>query len=235
MQDQHTGNMRDQAAMTRIKVWDLPTRLFHWTLVVLFALAWWTAEERMLNWHRIVGYGIFSLLVFRLVWGFCGSTSARFSSFLRGPGPVARYIGAGLLRRGAGPYPGHNPLGGWSVIAMLLLLILQVSLGFIAVDVDGMESGPFSYLVSFEAGRSAASLHKLGFDVLVAMTVLHILAILYYHLFHREKLLGAMILGKRAWAQIPPALQFVSPFVAASIFLLIVGLVWLLLEFYGRA
>ena len=128
----------------RIRLWDLPVRLFHWALVALIVCAWWTAENHLISWHRLTGYAILTLVLFRIVWGFLGSTTARFSHFLRGPGAVGAYVGGHMFRRGSPGHAGHNPLGGWSVVGMLGLLLLQVLLGFFSVDVDGLESGPFA-------------------------------------------------------------------------------------------
>ena len=219
----------------RLRIWDLPTRLFHWTLVPLLAAAWWTAEERMLDWHRLAGYSIFALLLFRLIWGFTGSSTARFSSFAGGPAKVARYVRGHMFDRGAAPAPGHNPVGGWSVIAMITLLLLQVGLGFFAVDIDGMESGPFSYLVDFDTGRAAAEWHEIVFNIILALTALHVVAVLFYLVHRRDNLIGPMISGSRHWRGDAPPLRFVSAWVALAIFLLVAGGTWLLIAQFGRA
>lgn len=117
-------------APMRVRIWDLPIRLFHWTLVPLLGFAWWTAEERMLDWHRLAGYSIFALLLFRLIWGFAGSSTARFSNFVGGPSTLLRYVRGHMFNRAATPAVGHNPVGGWSVIAMITILAVQVGLGF---------------------------------------------------------------------------------------------------------
>jgi cytochrome b len=176
----------------RTPVWDAPTRLFHWFLVLLIAFSWWSAEERRIDWHRYSGYTILALLVFRIVWGFAGSSTARFSGFVRSPAATLRYV------RGAErPALGHNPLGAWSVLAMLGLLMLQVGLGLFAVDIDGFESGPLSDRVSFEAGRLAAGWHHLGFNALLALIALHVAAIAAHLLFGRRNLVAPMITGAR--------------------------------------
>lgn len=175
---------------TAARVWDLPTRLFHWLLVALFGFSWWSAEAHHLDWHQFSGLAIFGLLVFRILWGFVGAETARFSHFLRGPRRVWAYLhGEGT----AGP--GHNPLGGWSVMAMLTLLCVQVIAGLFAVDVDGIESGPLSYLVDFDQGRAAAAIHSMSFNVLLALIVLHIGAILFYLAVKDRNLIKAMVSG----------------------------------------
>jgi cytochrome b len=173
----------------------------------------------MLDWHRLAGYCLAALLVFRFFWGVVGSETARFSHFVRGPLAVARYIGRDMFRQGARPRaPGHNPLGGWSVVAMLLLLTTQVGLGMIAVDVDGIESGPLSHLVEFDTGRRAAGLHALLFNILLALIALHVVAALAYLLFGRENLVGAMLSGRRHWFGERPELAFASRRRAVTVF-----------------
>jgi cytochrome b len=183
------------AKRDRTFVWDWPTRLFHWLLVILLGVSWWSAESDgpdSMQWHYLAGYTILALLLFRLIWGFVGTSTARFAEFLRGPGKVLAYL------RGAVPEtPGHNPLGGWSVALMLALLLVQVGLGLVAVDVDGIEAGPLSYLVSFDMARAAAELHELVFKGLQIVVAIHVLAILWYQLVKRTNLVGPMIGGYR--------------------------------------
>lgn len=185
-----------------MRVWDVPTRLFHWLTVLSVAGAWWTAETGRLEWHRWSGYMVLGLVIFRIYWGFFGSSTARFRQFVRGPRAIASYL------RGAWPVAaGHNPLGALSVLALLMTLLLQIVLGLFAVDVDGIESGPLSLYVSFETGRAAAEWHDRLFNLLLGLVVLHILAILWYRVVKKEGLLAAMFHGRRAYpAELPPVL-----------------------------
>lgn len=175
-----------------VKVWDLPTRLFHWLIVLLVGFSWWSAETGHMDWHYRSGLSALILLVFRLIWGFLGSSTARFGNFLRSPGAVLAY-----LRRPKDSVhaAGHNPLGGYSVIAMLLTLCVQVGTGVFAVDVDGLESGPLSYLVDFDQGRVAARIHHVSFTVIQVLVVLHLLAIAYYRMRGR-RLIMPMLTGR---------------------------------------
>jgi cytochrome b len=175
-----------------MKVWDLPTRLFHWTLVVLVAFSWWSAENGAMDWHKRSGICVLILLVFRLVWGVVGGSTARFSNFVRPPAAVLAH-----LRRphASAPAPGHNPLGAYSVLAMLLALCVQVATGLVAVDVDGEESGPLEHLVSFDQGRLAAEVHEVSFTIIQVLVVLHVLAIGYYRLRGR-RLIAPMVTGR---------------------------------------
>jgi cytochrome b len=175
-----------------MKVWDLPTRLFHWTIVLLIGAAWYSAESGLMEWHYRAGISAVGLVAFRLIWGFVGSRTARFASFLRSPRAVADHL---LGRSATPPRAGHNPLGGYSVITMLAVLVLQVSTGVLAVDVDGIESGPLSYLVSFDDGRFAAEIHSASFVAIQVLVVLHVLAIAVYRLRGR-RLVMPMITGR---------------------------------------
>jgi cytochrome b len=190
---------------TRVRVWDLPTRLVHWLLVLGVALSWWTGETGRLEWHRWSGYALTGLVTFRVYWGFFGSSTARFARFVHGPRTVLAYV------RGAwAAVPGHNPLGALSVVALLALLATQIVLGLFAVDVDGIESGPLSLYVSFEGGRSAAHWHGVLFNLLLALIALHIAAILYYGLVKKQNLAAAMLHGEREFPAPLPAVQHAS-------------------------
>jgi cytochrome b len=200
----------------RVKVWDLPTRLVHWLIVALVGVSWWTAEEGKLEWHRWSGYTLAGVLGFRIFWGFFGGSTARFSAFVRGPGAVVAY-----LRGAFAPGPGHNPLGALSVVALLLLLIAQIALGLFAIDVDGIESGPLSHLVSFEGGRAAADWHEGVFELLKWLIALHVVAVFFYLFARKQNLIGAMLSGKREFAD-----PGVTPLVNASRLRFIAGVVF---------
>lgn len=196
--------MTDHGGNRLISVWDLPIRLVHWGLVVLVALSWWTASTDRLDWHRWSGYGILALVLFRLAWGLVGSETARFAHFLHRPERALTYLrglfGSPSLRA---PSIGHNPLGGWSVVALLTLLILQCGLGLFAVDTDGEESGPLADLVSFTGGRLAAHWHHRIFNLLLVLIGLHLAAIFFYLLVRKENLITPMLTGmKRVMAPI---------------------------------
>jgi len=202
----------------RVRVWDVPTRFVHWLVVLGFAISWWTGETGRLEWHRWSGYALLGLLTFRIYWGFFGSSTARFRQFVRGPRTIASY-----LRGTWATQPGHNPLGAMSVVLMLILLVAQIGFGLFAVDVDGMESGPLSLYVSFEAGRVAAEWHEAIFNVLLWLVALHILAIAYYLVVKRQNLAAAMVRGTREFetetqaVQPASALRFVIGVIIAAV------------------
>ena len=176
-------------------IWDLPTRLFHWGLVVLVLIAWRSAEVSDMTTHLWAGAGVAGLLVFRVWWGLFGSSTARFASFVKGPRTVAAY--ARSLSTTAEPHTGHNPMGGWSVIALLLCLLALIGFGLFAVDTDGLDSGQFADYVDFDTGRIASHLHARFFDGLEVLVALHLCAILFYHLIKRHKLVHAMVTGRQ--------------------------------------
>jgi cytochrome b len=205
-----------------VRVWDLPTRLFHWLIVVCVAFSWWSAENHHMDWHYKSGLVALGLILFRLIWGVIGGSTARFASFVRGPGTVLSYVRNPKVAPERG---GHNPLGGWSVIALLLALVAQVATGLVATDVDGLESGPLSYLVSFDQGRAAAEIHELAFNAMLALIALHVVAIVVYAIRGR-RLVGPMVTGSDT--QVDPAAPLRPAgrvaFVVAAV--LAAGLAW---------
>jgi cytochrome b len=178
-----------------IKLWDLPVRIIHWSFVLLLGAMWWSAENHEMTLHKQLGVVFLGLLVFRLLWGFVGSDPARFGKFLTGPGAVIAYL------KGDDDRPdqiGHNPLGGWSVIALLAVLALQIGLGLVAQDVDGIESGPLNHLVSYDTAEAAREWHELIFNIILAFVVVHVVAILFYLFVRRDNMLTPMIGGRKA-------------------------------------
>ena len=170
-------------------VWDLPTRLFHWLLAGLIAFSWWSVRNDHTDWHIWSGCAILTLLIFRLLWGFVGSSTARFSSFVRGPASVFRHL------KGEWNGIGHTPLGALSVLAMILAIMIQVGLGLISEDEDGLYAGPLAGLVSIDTSDRARGIHELWFNVVLGLIALHVAAILYYRLRGR-KLTLPMITGR---------------------------------------
>lgn len=179
-------------AALAVPVWDLPIRLFHWGLVALIGFSWWSAEYEQFKWHRWSGFAILFGLSFRILWGFLGSSTARFTSFVRGPRAVLRYLG----RTGEPTAIGHTPLGALSVVALLSLVAAQVTFGLLLINEDGDWSGPLNQFVGFETGEIARELHGILFWVLLGFIVLHIAAILFYRLVLREGLVRAMVDGR---------------------------------------
>jgi len=181
-------------SLERVKLWDLPTRLFHWLLVILIIAAVITAKigGNAMNWHGGIGVSILGLLAFRLVWGFIGSDHARFASFWPRLSSVSAYL------QGTWRGIGHNPLGAFSVLALLALIGLQVVTGLFSND-DIAFNGPLSSLVNKELSDKLTGIHKVSINVLMALIVLHLAAIAFYAFVKKENLVKPMITG---WTEV---------------------------------
>jgi cytochrome b len=213
-----------QAHGVRARLWDGPTRMVHWALVILIAFAWWSYEAGKMQWHQWAGYGVLGLIVFRLFWGFVGSGTARFSSFVRGPGAVVAYVKT-LPNRAHSDVPGHNPVGALSVLAILAAIIAQVVTGLFTVDIDGLESGPLSDRISFDTGRLFAKWHDWSFTAIQALVALHVAAVGFYHTYKRSNLVGPMITGSRHFSA-DPGLKFAPLWRAVLVALIAGGVTW---------
>ena len=195
--------MLASAESVRVKLWDLPVRITHWSFVALLPALWWTWKSGEMATHRLLGYGMLGLLIFRLFWGFAGSATARFATFVKGPRAVGGYMSRLFANQGE-PVIGHNPLGALSVLALLGTLIAQVCLGLFTQDVDGIESGPLTYLVSYDTADAARHWHGLLFDALLWLVGIHMCAILLYLVVKRDNLVGPMISGHKRWPMSAP-------------------------------
>ncbi len=183
------------AASSAITLWDLPVRLVHWSFVALIPVLWWSAENGNLDLHKPVGYVMLALVLFRLIWGVIGSSTARFSSFVRGPSAVLRYLRGDRSDQSIG----HNPVGALSVLLLLTLLGAQIGLGLFALN-DDMEGGPLSDLVSYDHAVQALGLHEIGFNLILVVIAIHVAAIAWYRVVKRDDLITPMVTGKRAYA-----------------------------------
>jgi cytochrome b len=188
-----------------VRVWDLPTRLFHWLLVLALIAQVITGKigGAAMTWHFRVGYCIFALIVFRLMWGFVGGHWSRFSSFVYGPASVLRYL---RNRHATGDlfHVGHNPLGSASVFAMLAILLVQVGTGLVGDD-EIANTGPLNRFVSTATGLAATAWHKgPGFAIILALVVLHIAAIVFYRVRMRQDLIGPMFSGDKRLPGVVP-------------------------------
>ena len=222
--DRTTTEAGGGAERARITVWDRPVRIVHWLLVLLIPCSWWTAADETMEWHQRSGLALLGLLVFRIVWGVIGSSTARFSSFVRGPGTILSYL------RGRMDSPiGHNPLGALSVLALLGALALQIGLGLFAADDDWLWPGPLTGFIGEDLAGEIAEWHEWTFNVLLAAIVLHVLAIAFYLLVKRRNLVGPMVTGV---VEAPPGTEAMKGagavrfFVAAAAAFAVVWLVW---------
>jgi cytochrome b len=179
------------AGVRRILLWDLPLRVFHWSLAAAVTAAIVTGElgGAWMPWHGRAGLLIAGLLVFRVVWGVLGSATSRFAQFAPTPGRLAAYL------RGRWRGVGHNPLGALSVFALLGLLSLQVATGLFGDD-DIAFAGPLNHLVGDQAGARLTGWHRLLADGLFALLALHLLAIAFHVVVKRHRLVRPMITGR---------------------------------------
>ena len=189
--------------LSTVRAWDLPTRVFHWSLVVLMAAGWASAEfaeqlgDVTLKAHRWTGYAILVLLVWRLIWGFTGSPTSRFSSFVVGPGAVLRY-GLDLLRGRSRYFLGHNPLGALMVLALIGIVLTQTVLGLFTVEHNDLANGPLANLVDERLWKPIRLWHHWIFNRLILpLAALHILANILYGVVKKDPLIPAMITGRK--------------------------------------
>ena len=173
-------------------VWDLPTRLFHWSFVVSIVGAFLTGREGNLFWHEIFGLAALGLFVFRIIWGFVGHESARFKTFIVGPKKIWFYL-TGLTRRRNQPTPGHNPLGALSVLALLGLMGTLGVTGLWTGD-DILYEGPLTFLAPDWAGF-AGRWHVLLQELILPLVGLHLAALAAHRVFLKERLVQRMITG----------------------------------------
>ena len=183
--------------LERRKIWDLPTRLFHWTLVGCFATGYYLGEFRdfsTINLHFYFGYAVGGLLVFRILYGLFGPEEVRLSGLLPSPRRVIDYLKHITARRPSG-VPGHNPIGALSVVAMLCALAVQVVTGLCSEDDTVFSAGPLAEYLSNGMVVKMTAIHHYSSKVVLALVGLHIAAILFYAIWKRENLVGAMITG----------------------------------------
>ncbi|HEX9207351.1 MAG TPA: cytochrome b/b6 domain-containing protein [Steroidobacteraceae bacterium] len=181
-------------------VWDWPVRAFHWGIVICVAGAWAThyAGIEWFDWHRRLGYSTLVLVAFRVVWGFVGPRHARFVSFVRGPRAIVEYL-AGHAS-GAALEPGHNPLGALSVVAFLLVLLLQAATGLFAND-EVANAGPFFGWVDQQTSNRLSAVHHFNSNVLLGLVALHLLAVAYYDNVRNAGLTKTLVTGRKAGAE----------------------------------
>jgi cytochrome b len=188
-------------ARKRVRIWDLPTRIFHWSLAGLVLAAWLSGQfggQPWLEWHFRFGYAILTLLVFRLFWGFAGDRYARFARFAPSIRAALGYAGSPR------PWAGHSPLGALSVFALLTAAGVQVLTGLFASDGDFTE-GPWALFVSESTVKLVSSIHRFNRWVLLALVTLHLGAIAWYTVKRRDALVRGMVSGDREGIDADPA------------------------------
>ena len=190
------------APLTTVRVWDLPTRLFHWLLVlaVIGSVASAKIGGNAMVWHFRCGCVVLALLAFRLLWGLVGGRWSRFASFAYAPGTVLRYLRGGS-RADEHHEAGHSPLGALSVFALLAVLAAQVATGLVADD-EIASVGPLNRFVAGTLASAATGWHKgWGQWLIFGLVGLHVAALLFYRFAQRRDLLGPMLRGDK---RLPP-------------------------------
>ncbi|MCL2714085.1 MAG: cytochrome b/b6 domain-containing protein [Alphaproteobacteria bacterium] len=185
--------------VVRVLAWDLPTRMAKWLLVILVGLAFISHRYGDITqvWHQWNGIAILVVILFRLFWGVVGGSTARFTGFLSGPRAMITYASC-LVRRKPQHFLGHNPLGGWMVIALLVAVAVQALYGLFTTDDNGgMASGPLVDRVSEATASTASVWHQNIATVVLILVGLHVAANLLYSLFGRDNLITAMITGRK--------------------------------------
>ncbi|AWW75227.1 hypothetical protein CD351_12390 [Erythrobacter sp. KY5] len=176
-----------------VRIWDLPVRLTHWSLAVLVPAMWLTAENSEWGWHIRLGHVLLAVLLFRIIWGFVGTDTARFRNFLKGPGKIINYLRGGYDEKAN---KGHSPLAALAVLGLIGFTLAQVTMGLFAGDPYDGATGPLNPLVGVGTADTITETHEWFWWVVAGMIGLHITAIGVYGAVRAENLIGAMIGGK---------------------------------------
>ena len=181
-----------------VRVWDIPIRLFHWVLVALvtsqFLIAWVFTDA--MDIHVTLGYLTLTLIVFRIIWGFIGTAYAQFKNFLVNPTSLVAYIKGLSNRTSQSKSAGHNPIGGYSTIAIITCVLIQGFSGLFCDD-DVLTAGPLRHLVSDDITSIYNQVHALNAKVLAGLLCTHVAAIFWYLLVRKENLIKPMITGTK--------------------------------------
>ena len=227
--------MTPASAPARVRVWDVPVRLFHWLLLVLTMFSWWSGERgnEWMEYHEWSGCAILTLVLFRVAWGFVGSDTARFAHFVRGPRISYAYFRSVLQRRPE-VYLGHNPLGGWMILSLLLVLLVQAVTGLFGND-DSDYEAPLSHWLSHDTSSLITTLHAYNFDLLLGLVGLHVAAVFAHQLLRHDDMIEAMFTGVKTTSAGVAAGRMVSTGRALLLLGLMAALVYALLWMGGSA
>ncbi len=218
----------------KVRVWDVPIRLFHWSLVILLVTSYFSARAGgdWMKLHFWSGYTILTLLLFRIAWGFVGSTTARFSNFVKGPGAWFDYLRSFVTGRKTYDL-GHNPVGGIMVVVLIVAVLAQAVAGLFSADTDmGIVNGPLAYNIPDKWVDRLTSFHKFWVNVVIGLAALHILAALIYLVLKRQNLIGSMFTGRKPLEDIAeagqpePSLRFGSGRLAISLLIASAAIVY---------
>ncbi len=214
-----------------MRVWDAPIRLFHWIIVLLVGVSWYTARISRMDLHVLSGNAILVLLLFRIGWGFIGSDTARFARFLKSPIAGLRHI-AHFGRREPDNEIGHNAAGGWFVLVLLGLLLFQALTGLFSND-DVVTEGPFAERIGKDLSDWITHYHDFNFNLILGAIGVHVLVVLAYAAVKRHDLVRPMFTGKKRLPANLRAPRMVSPFLALAWLVLCGVLVWVAESRFG--
>ena len=223
------GSAKARVPNLLMRVWDGPTRLFHWAIVLLVAFSYVSVENGWIEYHILSGLAVLAALLFRLVWGFVGSDTARFRNFMRSPFDAFRHL-ARFPRREPDTEIGHNAAGGWMVLLMLAALAAQVGTGLFS-STDYGDAGPLSEWIGSDASHRLTTLHGTLFYVLLGLIALHVVAIVAYALVKRHDLVRPMVTGRKRLPATMRQPRFASPILAVVLVALAAAAVWALARF----
>lgn len=218
-----------------VQVWDLPVRLFHWSLVLLVVISFTTGKigGNWMLWHAVSGYCILALLLFRILWGLFGSQTARFANFVRGPKAVIAY-----LRGATGGKPafhaGHNPAGALMILLLLALLLVQVTTGLFADDEIAYRA-PLADKAKDSLVSLFTTIHRINVNLILASVVLHVAAALFYLKVKKENLIRPLVTGRREVPDDHPAPVIRSLIPAGAMAAAVAGFVWWLVSVFPAA
>lgn len=193
--------MQSSQAPHRVLVWELPVRLFHWTIFALVVSAYVTWRANWMDWHVWIGYAAMTAVLFRILWGFFGGDCARLAHFLTGPRAAVAHL-RHVLRREPDLQVGHNAAGGWMVMLLLGLLLAETLSGLLLYN-DIADEGPLTELLPAQLGTAITAAHAIVWDVLLGAACVHVAAILLYACMKRQNLVMPMITGRKS---LPPEL-----------------------------
>lgn len=225
------SDLREQ--IPHVRVWDAPTRLFHWSIVFLVFVSWLSADQGYMTVHLCSGLALLTLLLFRIGWGLVGSTTARFSDFLHPPRTVIGYL-TGFKRGEKILYAGHNPAGGLMVVAMIAVLLMQAVTGLFAND--GLHfSGPLALLVSDDTSTWLTKVHGLIFNIILLLVWCHVVAVGFYLFVKGDNLVKAFITGRKPHTHIPVEanIAFTKSYIALLLLLLVLtagAVAWFMIQ-----
>ena len=197
--------------MNKVKVWDLPTRLFHWSLVasVIFMFVSAKMGGSWLQWHLRCGLFLLALILFRIVWGFVGSDTARFTQFVKSPKHIIRYIKGEITEN---EQPGHNPLGALMVLALIFGVLFQVLTGLFSPDENSYMYDGFLYKLAGDNASKIRGIHLMFANILMILAIIHFVVVLFYRVVKRHNLITPMITGNKYLNDPVPQLKFASIF-----------------------